>query len=178
MSKLLEQYGCGPIQFAGNENALYERHLLFDRVIDPGAATPRDAFEAVARAVRDVLAQRWVHTESTYDQRNVKRLYYLSMEFLIGRSLANNIMNLRRNEPGVFGPIRELLLDRGDHYLHLADLSSYLEADGRMTALYADADGWARKSILNVAGSGKFSSDRTIGEYAKDIRGLERCPIP
>src|SRR3954447_11495398 len=92
---LLRRYGCGPIQFAGTSNALYERHLLFDKAIGAGAATPRDQFEAFAHAVRDVLSQRWVLTEKTYERRNPKRVYYLSMEFLIGRSLANNIMNLR-----------------------------------------------------------------------------------
>jgi starch phosphorylase len=92
--KLLEQYGCGPIQFTGTPDALYERHLLFDNVIDPAAVSPRERYEAVARSVRDVLSQRWVLTEKTYERENPKRVYYLSMEFLIGRSLANNIMNL------------------------------------------------------------------------------------
>src|SRR5947208_14350401 len=92
-SKLLEQYGCGSVRFAGAGSALYERHLLFDNVIDPAAATARDRFEALARSVRDVLSQRWVLTENTYDTRNAKRLYYLSMEFLIGRSMANNVTN-------------------------------------------------------------------------------------
>src|SRR3954453_21301429 len=92
---LLTRYGCGPNRFAGTRNALYERHLLFDKAIDAGAATPRDQFEAFAHSVRDVLSQRWVLTEKTYERRNPKRVYYLSMEFLIGRSLANNIMNLR-----------------------------------------------------------------------------------
>jgi starch phosphorylase len=94
LSELLERYGCGPIGFEGTENSLYERHLLFDNAIDLGAATPRDQFEAFAHAVRDVLSQRWVLTEKTYERQDAKRLYYLSMEFLIGRSLANNISNL------------------------------------------------------------------------------------
>jgi starch phosphorylase len=94
ISKLLDQYGCGPIRFAGTDDALYERHLLFDNVVDLAVATPRDKFEAVARSVRDVLSQRWVLTEKTYELQNVKRIYYMSMEFLIGRSLSNNVTNL------------------------------------------------------------------------------------
>ena len=91
---LLSQYGCGPIRFSGHSDALYERHLLFDDVVDPLAAGARERFEAAARSVRDVLSQRWVKTERTYNRLNPKRIYYLSMEFLIGRSLSNNVTNL------------------------------------------------------------------------------------
>jgi glycogen phosphorylase len=91
---LLEQYGCGPIQFTGSADAFYERHLLFDNVVDTRLADPRERFEAIARSVRDVLSQRWVLTEQTYARENPKRIYYLSIEFLLGRSLANNIINL------------------------------------------------------------------------------------
>ena len=94
VARLLKQYGCGPIQFAGTANALYERHLLFDSVVGLAEAGPRERFEAIARSVRDVLAQRWVLTEETYKRQNPKRVYYLSMEFLIGRSLSNNVTNL------------------------------------------------------------------------------------
>jgi starch phosphorylase len=88
------RYSCGPIHLAGTDSAFYERHLLFDKAIDPQAASPRDQFEAFAHSVRDVLAQRWVRTTDTYARANPKRIYYLSMEFLIGRSLANNVTNL------------------------------------------------------------------------------------
>ena len=95
ISELLKQYGCGPIPFVGTENAFYERHLVFDRAIDPKVASPRERFEAFSRAMRDILAQRWVLTKTTYERQNAKRIYYLSLEFLIGRSLTNNIANLR-----------------------------------------------------------------------------------
>jgi glycogen phosphorylase len=83
-----------------------------------------------------------------------------------------------RNEPGVFAPLRDMLLTHGDYYMHLADLKSYLDADERLRALYVDPAEWTRKAILNVAGSGRFSSDRTISDYATQIWGVKPCPVP
>jgi glycogen phosphorylase len=93
LSALRRQYG-GAVQLTGDADALYERHLFFDGVVDPATAGPRQRYEALARSVRDVLSQRWVRTEQTYERERSKRVYYLSMEFLIGRSLTNNIANL------------------------------------------------------------------------------------
>ena len=93
-STLAAQYGCGPVKFVGAEEALYERHLLFDNIVGANEITLRERYEAVARSVRDILSQRWIQTEHTYERENPKRIYYLSIEFLLGRSLANNIANL------------------------------------------------------------------------------------
>jgi starch phosphorylase len=82
-----------------------------------------------------------------------------------------------RDEPGIFAPIRETLLERGDYYMHLADLTSYARAQQRLGELYADPDAWARKAVINVACSGKFSSDRTIAEYASEIWNATPCPV-
>lgn len=90
---LLHQYGVGPIPLSGTSDALFERHLTFDKVVDVKKASVRDQFEAAAHAIRDVISQRWLLTERTYAERNVKRVYYLSMEFLLGRSFANNATN-------------------------------------------------------------------------------------
>ena len=91
---LRKRYNCGPVKLSGDANALYERHVMFDQVIPAAQTTAREKYEAIAHSVRDVLSQRWLKTQQTYQQRNVKRVYYLSMEFLPGRMLANNITNL------------------------------------------------------------------------------------
>ena len=77
-----------------------------------------------------------------------------------------------RNEPGIFEPIRAALLTNGDHYRHLADLADYAGAHRELAKLYADQKAWSRKAVINVACSGKFSSDRTIKEYADEIWNL------
>jgi starch phosphorylase len=114
-------------------------------------------------ASRDWYSPRW-HYENEPETRAALDLIFSG--------------HFNRNEPGAFDPIRETLLSHGDFYMHLADLTSYLDADQQLTTLYADSDRWAQKAILNVASSGKFSSDRTIAEYAADIWKLEPCPLP
>src|SRR5215471_9145874 len=138
MAALRRQYGCGPVELTGSADALYDRHLLFDNVIDPAAADARERYEAFARSVRDVLSQRWIRTEQTYERVNPKRVYYLSMEFLIGRSLANNVMNL------LLDPIAKEVV--GQHHLDWIDLLEQ-EPDaglgngglGRLAACFLDS---------------------------------------
>lgn len=75
-------------------------------------------------------------------------------------------------DQGLFHPLVDQLLN-SDYYLLLADFDAYLDAQAEVDRLYMNPDQWARKSILNTAGMGKFSSDRTIAEYADDIWGIE-----
>jgi starch phosphorylase len=85
------------LRFAGDPDALYEPHLIFDNVVAPEGADDRERFEAAARGIRDILTKRWLSTDATYRRENPKRIYCVSIEFLIGRSLANNVMKLMLN---------------------------------------------------------------------------------
>jgi starch phosphorylase len=122
----------------GSQNGLYERHLFFDNVIDGSSADSRDRFEAAARSVRDVLSQRWVSTKRTYDRLNPKRVYYLSMEFLIGRSLANNVTNLFL-DPIVREAVRQHRINWGEVLEEEPDAALGNGGLGRLAACFLDS---------------------------------------
>ena len=138
MATIPKHYDVGTVQFYGDPSASYERHLLYDYVVHPKQAARRERFEAVARSVRDLLAQRWLKTQDTYERANPKWVYYLSMEFLVGRTLTNNIVNL-----GVEPVAREALAREG------MDLQSLSEVEpdaglgngglGRLAACFIDS---------------------------------------
>lgn len=110
--KLMTPCGNGTAKLTGSDDALYERRLVFDHVVTPEAASTREQFESLAAALRDVLCQRWLKTSRSYDEENPKQVYYLSMEFLIGRSLSNNILNLQLTPlTGAFGKTKGATLD-------------------------------------------------------------------
>ena len=134
---LLKQYGCGPIKFSGNDG-LYERHLQFDNVIDDSDVNSRERFEAAAHAIRDLLSQRWVRTEKTYEQQNAKRIYYLSMEFLLGRSLSNNFTNLLV-DPVVSQLVRERNIDLFSMLEQEPDAGLGNGGLGRLAACFLDS---------------------------------------
>ena len=79
-------------------------------------------------------------------------------------------------EPGIFEPILRALLDEGDPYFHLADFGSYVGVQDEIAKSFADPMSWSSKAILNVARMSKFSSDRTIREYARDIWNVKSVP--
>ena len=134
----MEQHGLGRIPFSGTENAFYERHLLFDRAIDPKLASARERFEAFSRSVRDVIADRWVRTKSTYEKENAKRVYYLSMEFLIGRSLTNNVTNLLL-DPLVRQAVQEKSIDWLEMVEQERDAGLGNGGLGRLAACFLDS---------------------------------------
>src|ERR1700747_2259423 len=89
LERRLERLGL-----TGKENEWADRYLTCDHLLDVRTARPRQRFEAVAHFVRDLLAHRWVKPRQARENTNPKRVYYLSMEYLIGRTLNNNMMNL------------------------------------------------------------------------------------
>jgi len=78
-------------------------------------------------------------------------------------------------EGAAFAPVHHTLLSGGDPFMVLADFRAYSDAQAKVDAAYRDRDRWARMAILNVARSGRFSSDRTIREYAEEIWHLPQC---
>ena len=102
------------------------------------------------------------------------------------RSLYENDARLRRVldmiRNGYFSPeqrdryvdIFSVLIDHGDYYMLLADYASYIDAQAKAEALYADPMAWAKKALLNIAGMGPFSSDRTIRDYACGTWNMEK----
>ncbi|NLK06980.1 MAG: glycogen/starch/alpha-glucan phosphorylase [Spirochaetales bacterium] len=82
------------------------------------------------------------------------------------------------NEPNIFEPLRRSLFEEGDRYYHFADLGMYRDAHRMARELYkSDKMEWNRRAVLNISASGKFSSDRTIAQYAKDIWDIAPCPV-
>jgi glucan phosphorylase len=159
---------------------------FFDNVAEPATNGARERYEALARSIRDVLSQRWMLTEQTYRRENPKRVFsraWYSPQWHYHNDLeiraALDLMfsdHFSHNEPDVFAPLRDALLTHGDHYMHLVDLASYVEADPGLRTLYADPDAWTQKAIINVASSGKFSSDRTIAELCEGYLARQAVP--
>jgi starch phosphorylase len=111
----------------------------------------------------------------TEEVRQLKTRGYNPWEWYDGNQKIHRIIDaltsraFELDEPGVFEPLRRALLNDGDPYLCLADLESYVSAQQKISDTYLDPAQWSSRAILNVARMSKFSSDRTIQEYARDI---------
>ncbi len=128
----------GQVCFYGDANASYQRHLSFDYVVDPTQALPREQFEALSKSIRDFLSERWIKTNLRYQKKNPKFVYYLSMEFLVGRSLANNISNLLA-EPLVREAMKRESIDWHDLVDFEPDAGLGNGGLGRLAACFVDS---------------------------------------
>jgi starch phosphorylase len=116
---------------------------------------------------------------NTKEVENLRRQGYNSRDYYHANAELKHVLDMLTSgyfspdEPGRFQPIADALLQHGDHYLLLADYASYVACQDRVGELYRNPAQWTKQAILNVAGMGKFSSDRTIREYAKKIWHVE-----
>ena len=119
---------------------------------------------------------------STPEVYAIKAQGYRPMDYYNGNQKLRDVIDLirsgffSRGDPELFRPLIDGLLQH-DPYLLLADFQSYIDCQALVDEAYADQERWTRMSILNTARSGKFSSDRTIREYCRDIWHVEPVPI-
>ena len=126
----------------------YAWHLRYTLAKDDAHTTPRDRYTAFATAVRDRIVERWISTQEEYGRQNTKRVYYMSLEFLIGRLLGNNVINLKADQL-----CRDALQDFGVNWNDLRDYETDAGLGngglGRLAACYLDS-----MSTLDLAGMG------------------------
>src|SRR5213082_1231754 len=142
----------------------FTNHLLYSLAKDQYSATARDRFMSLALTVRDRLIERWISTQQRYYRRDAKRVYYLSAEFLMGRALANNLLNL-----GLYDTAREAMRMMG---LEIADLlEQEIDAGlgngglGRLAACFLDS-----MATLDVPGYG-YGIQYEFGMFDQEIKG-------
>ena len=90
-------------------------------------------------------------------------------------AIRDNFFNL--DQPGLYQPIWDTLLTHGDHFLVLDEFAAYVAKQDEIAKVYEDPARWSRMCLMNIANSGKFSTDRTIAEYAKEIWHITPCPV-
>ena len=123
-------------------------HLRYSLVKGDGRATERDQYTAFANAVRDRIVERWINTQEVYIRENTKRVYYLSLEFLMGRLLGNNVINLKADQL-CRDALREYGIDWNDLRDYETDAGLGNGGLGRLAACYLDS-----MSTLDLAGMG------------------------
>ncbi|MHB8878138.1 MAG: glycogen/starch/alpha-glucan phosphorylase [Myxococcaceae bacterium] len=140
----------------------FEDHVHYSRGKNLDNATPYDRFLALATTVRDRLARRWVKTQRTYYEQDVKRAYYLSAEYLLGRALGNNLVNM-----GLMDAAREALKDAGTDFEALLDIEPDAGLGngglGRLAACFLDS-----MATMGLPGIG-YGIRYEFGIFAQDI---------
>ena len=146
-------------------------HLRYSLAKDMEMATPRDQYTAFANAVRDRIVERWINTQAEYHNQNTKRVYYLSLEFLMGRLLGNNVINLKADQL-----CRDALKEYGINWNDLRDYESDAGLGngglGRLAACYLDS-----MSTLDLAGMG-YGLRYDYGIFRQKIVGGSQIEEP
>ena len=146
-------------------------HLRYSLAKDSEMATPRDQYTAFANAVRDRIVERWINTQAEYHNQNTKRVYYLSLEFLMGRLLGNNVINLKADQL-----CRDALKEYGINWNDLRDYESDAGLGngglGRLAACYLDS-----MSTLDLAGMG-YGLRYDYGIFRQKIVGGSQVEEP
>lgn len=146
-------------------------HLRYSLAKGDIRATERDQYTAFANAVRDRIVERWINTQEKYHRQNTKRVYYLSLEFLMGRLLGNNVINLKADQL-----CRDALKDYGIDWNDLRDYETDAGLGngglGRLAACYLDS-----MSTLNLAGMG-YGLRYDYGIFRQKIVGGNQVEEP
>ncbi|XP_037784865.1 glycogen phosphorylase-like [Penaeus monodon] len=169
--KQISVRGIAQVENVGNVKKTFNRHLHYTLVKDRNVSTPRDYYFALAHTVRDHLTSRWIRTQQHYYEKDPKRVYYLSLEYYMGRSLTNTMINL-----GIQSACDEALYQLG---LDIEELES-LEEDaglgngglGRLAACFLDS-----MATLGMAAYG-YGIRYEYGIFAQKIRNGEQVEEP
>uniref|UniRef100_T1JIP1 Alpha-1,4 glucan phosphorylase n=1 Tax=Strigamia maritima TaxID=126957 RepID=T1JIP1_STRMM len=169
--KQISVRGIAQVGNVSNVKKTFNRHLHYTLVKDRNVATPRDYYFALAHTVRDHLVGRWIRTQQNYYEKDPKRIYYLSLEFYMGRSLTNTMINL-----GIQNACDEAMYQLGLDIEELEDLEEDAGLGngglGRLAACFLDS-----MATLGLAGYG-YGIRYEYGIFAQKIRNGEQVEEP
>jgi starch phosphorylase len=152
-----------PSELVESIKRTFNYHLKYSLAKDKYSATDHDRYYALALAIRDLLIERWIQTSQTYYKRNVKRVYYLSMEYLIGRAMGNNVINLRMDRE-----VTQAMSDLGLDWAFLRDVERDAGLGngglGRLAACFLDS-----MATLELPGYG-YGVRYDYGIFRQEIR--------
>ena len=149
----------------------YAWHIRYTLAKDIDRATPRDQYTAFANAVRDRIVERWIATQEEYHKQNTKRVYYMSLEFLMGRLLGNNVINLKADRL-CRDALKEYGIDWNSLRDHEPDAGLGNGGLGRLAACYLDS-----MSTLDLAGMG-YGIRYDYGIFRQKIVGGNQVEEP
>ncbi|GAB6031723.1 hypothetical protein CHUAL_009469 [Chamberlinius hualienensis] len=169
--KQISVRGIAQVENVANVKKTFNRHVHYTLVKDRNVATPRDYYFSLAHTVKDHLVSRWIRTQQHYYEKDPKRVYYLSLEYYMGRSLSNTMINL-----GIQNACDEALYQLGLDIEELEDLEEDAGLGngglGRLAACFLDS-----MATLGLAAYG-YGLRYEYGIFAQRIRNGEQVEEP